>query len=174
VAKNTKNALKGVHEEALDALPPPPLPGAQGSIHRKNTSISSVERQIVAACLIGEAGGEGTKGMQAVMNVIANRAGGDPSKFAAICLKPYQFSMFNSATVSRKEKLGNIVAKMAKHNRWGEALGIVDQAASGTLKDDTKGAKYYHAPSVSPRSKPWRNLQPVTKIGSHQFYADKR
>lgn len=150
-------------------MPPPqhvpekPVP----AIIQKET-LGSTEKDIITACLIGEAGGEGAGGMQAVMNVIANRAHGDPHKFAQECLKPYQFSMFNDATVKKTVKLGDIVAKARKHPKWNEALALVKQAATKKLEDVTGGATHYHTPAVNPS---WNTqLQQVATIGNHLFY----
>ena len=51
---------------------------------------------IIAKTIYGEARGEGYVGMLAVATVIFNRARGDKSLLAKVCLKPKQFSCWNS------------------------------------------------------------------------------
>ena len=56
------------------------------------------ERQVVAACLVLEASGEGTIGLIAVANVISNRGGGDSRRFYRVVIKPYVFLSLNAGT----------------------------------------------------------------------------
>lgn len=154
----------------LDLPPPQPIPDkpVPAIIHKE--VLNATEKDIIATCLIGEAGGEGVTGMQAVMNVIGNRAQGNPHKFAQECLKPYQFSLFNDATVKKTTKLGDIVAKAKKHPKWKEAQDLVSQAVSKSLEDITGGATHYHTPAVNPS---WSNqFQQVSTIGNHMFYKE--
>jgi len=137
-------------------------------IHKVEHKLSQGERLVTAATLIGESGGEGEKGMHAVMNVINNRSKGNPKKFAEVCLKPHQFSMFNGATVSKNENIKDIVHKAMAHPRWKLALKLVDEATHGRLNDITGSATHYHTKKVSPY---WSsNKNPIAIIGNHKFY----
>lgn len=149
-------------QAATPASPPP-------AIHQPApVKISATEEQIIAACLIGEAGGEGKAGMEAVMSVISNRAKDNPKQFAVVCLKPYQFSMFNNVTVKKTEKLGHVVQRARQHSQWNTALELVRQAEAGKLKDPTAGATHYHTHAVNPS---WAGtLKKTTDIGHHRFY----
>lgn len=109
--------------------------------------------------------------MQAVMNVIANRAGGDYRRFVAVALRPKQFSMFNRATSKTPtQTVDQVVDLYRRHPRWQQAQMLVRQAAAGTLADVTGRANHYHAQSVSPS---WANPKHRTaQIGNHLFYRE--
>ena len=126
---------------------------------------------ILTACLVGEAGGEGPRGMQAVMNVIVNRAGGDYRKFSAVALRPKQFSMFNRATGRSPSKtVAQVVDLYRRHPLWAQAHLYVRHAVAGTLPDVTSKAKFYHAQQVSPK---WANPKNrTTQVGKHLFYKE--
>ena len=57
------------------------------------TGVSDTD--IIAATIIGEAGGESYEGMQAVKNVLQNRAVKKGTIIAREALRPKQFSMWN-------------------------------------------------------------------------------
>lgn len=148
---------------ALPAVPPAHVQQAKVMDQRS--------LDIVTAALVGEAGGEGLKGLQAVMNVIANRAGGDYRKFATEVLKPKQFSMFNRATGRRPSKtVTQVVNSYRGHPLWAQAQYFVRHAAAGTLPDLTGKASHYHARSVNPA---WAKTQKrTTQVGKHLFYRE--
>ena len=120
---------------------------------------------IMAATLIGEAGGEGIKGMQAVANVIMNRADGDFAKTGLVCVRPYQFSMWNK----KQDQIESVVAKAQQHPRWKDAMLLVQQAKDGTLQDITDGSTFYFNPKLAKPS--WASdFEKTTSIGNHVFY----
>jgi N-acetylmuramoyl-L-alanine amidase len=102
---------------------------------------------VVARTAWGEARGCGMSGMQAVINVIQNRAkhprwwGGD---MISVCTEPYQFSCRNQddpnavrlMTVTRSDPWFTI------------ALSLAQRAADGKLPDITNGADSYYARSL--------------------------
>lgn len=135
--------------------------------------ISRADLEVVAACLIGEAGGEGEKGLQAVMNVVYNRAGGDPARFKSVVLAPKQFSAMNSATGRRpKNSVANLVAMHKKHPLWSTALMTAHRASYKQLPDMTQGSTHYHASAIKPS---WAgSMQPVGYLGGHIFYKPKK
>ena len=57
---------------------------------------------VVARTLYMEARGEGKTGMNMVMTVIWNRAGGDKAKLADVCLAKKQFSCWNEITSGKE------------------------------------------------------------------------
>ena len=118
---------------------------------------------IIAATLVGEAGGEGEKGMQAVLNVIMNRAKNDIKNAPKVCLMPKQFSMWNGKSES------SVVPAAKKHKSWQKAVELVNMAKSGKLDDITGGADFYYNPKLA---KPdWAKLFTKTvTIGNHIFY----
>lgn len=119
----------------------------------------------LARTMWGEARGEGTRGMQAVGNVIMNRvkAGGwYGASIKDVVLKPYQFSAWNINDPNRTKMLNATDKDLA------QARKIAEQLISGTLGDITNGATNYHAKNVSPT---WaKNMTQTAVIGNHIFY----
>jgi putative nucleotidyltransferase with HDIG domain len=127
-----------------------------------------IDAYIVATTLYGEAGGEGEKGMQAVMNVIMNRAKGDFSKARAICLQRKQFSMWNGVT-HPEEKAMDFVKLYRTDNSFKTVIKIVDLAMKGKLPDITHGALFYFNPEKAQPS--WaKKMVKTATIGHHEFY----
>lgn len=103
---------------------------------------------ILAATLIGEAGGEDIKGFTAVLNVLENRAIKKGTSKAGEALRPSRFSMWNSVTKNvsgRKDykiaEVKKIVDECKKHPKWNEAMRII----KSNPKDITKGSNAYYA-----------------------------
>lgn len=132
-------------------------------------------KEVVASCIVAEAGGEGYDGMYAVMCVIKTRAKGSTNinKYVDVVLKPAQFSIFNRLTTSQ------VHAKMKDHPKYAYALQLVHMAESDTLPDITGGSTHYHvyvgknkvspswtAPSLGGSNK---KALVMTKIGRHAF-----
>ncbi|MCC6598426.1 MAG: cell wall hydrolase [Alphaproteobacteria bacterium] len=132
----------------------------------------TLEVDVLARTLWGEARGEGSAGMQAVACVVLNRAcvaeqrggfwwGGN---IIQICQKPYQFSCWNRADPNFRK----LQALDKSDLYFATALRIAQRAIAGALEDITKGATHYHARSITPY---WaRGEQPVAIIGQHLFY----
>jgi len=165
---------KYIVKEAIDLPPPPPA-----IIQKEQAPITNLD--VIAATLIGEAGGEGEKGMHAVMNVIVNRAKGrgDLTRTAvANVLKPKQFSFFNAFNAG-KEDMRSIIERSSKHSNWAKAREIALIGLSGKLPDITHGATHYHVSKGSSKVTPsWtspklggKNTEAVitNTIGHHTF-----
>ena len=122
-----------------------------------NLSVNASE--IVAATLILEAGGEYSIGsMEAVNEVIRNRAAKRKLTPRQVCLQRKQFSCWNSGRIDQ------LLAKAKRHPRFNEALAIVN----GTATNYTGGADHYHADYCSPY---WASsLKKTCTIGKHLFY----
>lgn len=129
---------------------------------------------ILARTIWGEARGEGYRGMQAVANVIINRykqAQQSPAKarqfgktIAEICLKPYQFSVWNRNDPNY-EKVKNVTEE---DPQFITAKYIAELAVDSKLPDITNGADHYHTASIAPS---WsRGRTAVASIGSHKFF----
>lgn len=128
---------------------------------------------ILARTLWGEARGEGIEGMKAVACVVLNRVciaesfGGSywwGHDVQTVCLKPWQFSCWNSNDPNRKK----IMALDTKNKIFRQALNIARHAVCGHLKDITQGATHYHTEMIFPQ---WaREEDPVCQIGNHLFY----
>jgi spore germination cell wall hydrolase CwlJ-like protein/8-oxo-dGTP pyrophosphatase MutT (NUDIX family) len=132
---------------------------------------------VVTATIWGEARGEGYQGMQAVMNVIMNRAKGNFQTARNVVLSPKQFSIWND--ISNPEQYSVNLAKKAASNAlkddksYKQALHIVHQAMTGNLKDITDGATFYFNPKLA-QPKWAKKLRFIKKIGNHDFYGIPR
>jgi len=165
--------------EVTPDLPPPP----PALVQKAEASIKYSD--IVAAALIGEAGGEGYEGMQAVMNVIMNRVkGGNPFRGAVdVVLKPKQFSFFDDYNAG-SVKMGDVVTKAMQHPRWAMAKELALVGMQGKLEDLTGGATHYHVTKGPSKVKPyWSSPQfggknkealATNTIGSHTFFKNIR
>lgn len=166
--------LKSIfRKETADAADQPP-PAIHVNIPAKPTSsfnsYFNEQKALdgVTACLILEAGGEGRMGMEAVMEVLRNRAkakfgNDDIISLYRIATAPKQFSCFNAGVDTGIEK-----AKV--HPKWDEALDIIN----ATPTNHTKGSKYYYAASLK-RLPPWiivynKMKVPKLRIGNHIFF----
>jgi spore germination cell wall hydrolase CwlJ-like protein len=154
-------------------LPPPPPAITVNIPSRPVPSFSSFVNEqrfadAVTACLIGEAGGEGRMGMEAVLEVIRNRARAKYKNDSIISMykivtAPKQFSYFNSG-------IDTGVARAKKHPKWKEAQKIL--AAAPT--NHTKGSTHYYAASLK-TLQPWIIIYnklkvPKVRVGNHIFY----
>lgn len=130
-------------------------------------SLTTRERETVAACLVLEAANQGDFGMRSVMSVIRNRARGQPELFAPTVLRPKQFSALNQLTAGR-ETLARVVGRARRDVMWSTALRIVDDAVHDAWHDPTGGATHY---TRTGERTPWtRSLAKTVTIGSHSFY----
>ena len=135
----------------------------------------TTDEKILVCTLLGEAGGESdaTKGMQAVANVLQNRAeknhlnkGKKPSEQA---LARSQFSMWNRYN-SGGENLQDVYNKFKNHKQMSNAIKLVKSISS--LKDITGDALFYYAAHITP---PWTRKTDTTFwkqtaiIGNHKF-----
>ena len=119
------------------------------------------DRNLCAAVLIAEAGGEGRAGMQAVWEVVWSRAESRrwPSTPALVVKQRKQFSCLNGV------KCGQLIAKAQRHPMWRHAWGIT---GAPPVTQMTKQANHYHAVSVRPY---WADADAFTvQVGNHKFY----
>lgn len=143
------------------ALQKPLLPASTNVV--KIVNVLSAKEEIIAATLIGEAASEGRTGMQAVLNVIMNRAKGDIEVADKVCLSPYQFSMWN------KKVKSSVISDSKKFKQWSIAIDLIKLARTGKLEDITGGADFYFNPKLA--SPKWAEQFIKTKtIGNHDFY----
>lgn len=136
--------------------------------------VNASDLDIMARTLWGEARGEGTRGMQAVANVIMNRyrlaqqysgyAKMWGRTVAEICQKKYQFSVW----LSKDPNLPLMRSVTTADPDFREALAIAEKALKYQLPDITGGAAYYHTKAILPD---WaEGIQPIRTVGSHKFY----
>jgi spore germination cell wall hydrolase CwlJ-like protein len=123
------------------------------------SNLSGNASEIVAATLILEAGGEyATGSMEAVNEVIRNRAAKRKLTTRQVCLQRKQFSCWNSGRIEQ------LLAKAKRHPRFNEALAIVN----GKPTNYTGGADHYHADYCNPY---WTSsMKKTCIIGKHIFY----
>jgi len=128
---------------------------------------------IVAATLWGEARGEKEIGMQAVANVIRNRAESKGITPKEVVLKPSQFSVWNKTSPDSELNRINSLYKKNPNTKdsklWDVAKQITLQYVKNKGTDITKGAQFYHTTSIKPNWK-WEKLKHTTTIGNHIFY----
>jgi spore germination cell wall hydrolase CwlJ-like protein len=164
--------LKEIVKEIMDA--PPIIQQHQITQPTNVMNQKSInDSYILATTIWGEARGEGEKGMQAVLNVILNRAGGDFNKATQISIQPKQFSFWNK--ISNKQEYSNKIAQSAREGKFKDskqyiqALTLVDKALKHQLQDITGGAKFYFNPKLVRPA--WANKMIKTStIGNHDFY----
>lgn len=151
---------------------PSVAPATKVTTPAKNSDVDNV-----AKTLYGEARGEGTQGMQAVANVIANRtqADGFPSTFSDVVLQKSQFSVWNpitggSADSSIIADYNTMVSATSSDAQYAQALSIANQAVAGTLPDITNGATNYYAGSTPPY---WAKTMTVTAVIGNQTFLKK-
>lgn len=123
------------------------------------------EKEFIAAVLVLEAASEGAQGMQAVINVIQNRAGHNNRLLYRVARHPGSFSAVNNLstdTAIARAKKQVAIFKMA--------LELASDAVSGQLTDLTQGATHYD--NVKRFGKPYwaRSYRQVAVIGNHVFY----
>ena len=115
--------------------------------------------------LYHEARGEGEKGMIAVANVTLNRvnSGKFPNDVCKVVYQPNQFSW-----VGRIDQIDD-------ETSYRKAQTIAIKALDGKAPKLVGNAEYYVNPDkVNMKRQPWiKKMEPVKKIGNHQFYKDK-
>lgn len=132
-------------------------------------SLTAEERLIIATTLILEAEGEGKAGMQAVLNVIYNRANHRIAKMVEVVTNPGIFSSLNSATYSPSPDYGPLIQRALSSPQFGTAYTLVNTLERSHLFDITYGSDYFH--SIQIENPEWTNsMRHVRKIGAHRFY----
>ncbi len=125
--------------------------------------VAAVERDTLARLAILEAGGEGAKGIEAMVNVVRNRLqnGGFGDSLDAVMSKPKQFTAYD------RDKLAAIDPDS---DAYLQSRAIVDrQLGPDANPDVTKGATHYLNPDTA-TDKSWMDkMTNVTDIGHHRF-----
>ena len=135
--------------------------------------LSHYDRQIVASCMVLEAACDGAEGMQAVLNVILNRADGYLHRMVPETVKRGAFSCMSSVWNSSSPNYSPLIRRAQNHSQsYTTALRLITTMERGLLWDNTYGATYYHATSIRPY---WlRDMSYITTIGGHHFYTAHR
>ena len=112
---------------------------------------------VVARTLYMEARGEGSVGLDMVMTVIWNRAGGDAANFADVCLAYKQFSCWNSignkspSTYQIQFPKGAVSGSGKDASSWQVCVNLAKSAFDGTFKPvNDKWNSYYNPDKANP------------------------
>lgn len=131
---------------------------------------------IVMRTIYQEGKGESPAGRRMIATVIWNRAGGDPNKFAEICLKKSQFSVWN-ALADRSPKGVNVkvpsgvTSNNQKKAVWNECKSLVQSMFDGSFKPDGDYNAYLNKKTASQSAvNGWgAKMTGQVKVGNHTF-----
>lgn len=117
----------------------------------------------------GEARGEPKGGMQAVINVMANRKDDPryPNSLAAVARQRWQFTAFNKDDPNRPK----LEAVLEDDPQYKRAKRLATFAELGILWDLTDGATHYHS-NIIDRPKYLDEAEVTITIGHHVFYRE--
>ncbi|MFA7256733.1 MAG: cell wall hydrolase [Kiritimatiellales bacterium] len=134
--------------------------------------LDSSDREIIATCLVLEAGGEGLEGMQAVLNVILNRADGCLYRMVPETLKYGAFSCMSEIWKQTAPDCSPLIRRAQNQSgAYDKAMQLIALMEEGFLGDNTHGATHYHAENIRPY---WADsLRYLTTIGHHIFYVER-
>lgn len=136
---------------------------------------------IVARTLYDEDRSEGAAGLRRIMTVIWNRAGGDATKFADMCLRKKQFSGWNSISDDERSPTGytikfpNTSEKSPDGRAWKICVRLANDAIDGSFVPDPQigNRNIYSQKNDNQGAKDtWGKLCDL-KIGIHTFGYDK-
>jgi spore germination cell wall hydrolase CwlJ-like protein len=126
------------------------------------------DERIVALTLLGEARGEGKRGMYAVGCVIQKRASERNLTPAKVCLQPYQFSIWNAGE-------GKVKKESELHYLWkSKSMMYARELARGICKGKKLSQKYTgganHYCTLNTHNKWTRKTKAIKVIGNHKFF----
>jgi N-acetylmuramoyl-L-alanine amidase len=138
---------------------------------QENGLLNSQDREIIATCMVLEAGGEGSEGMRAVLNVILHRAKSDWGRMVPVIVKQGAFSCMSSLWNTEEFDYSPLLSQAQSQSEpYTEAMNLIATMEQGLLTDNTVGATHYHADYVTPY---WiSNMRYLTTIGGHHFYVE--
>ena len=120
---------------------------------------------ILARVIWGEAEGEGAEGMQAVGNVILNRANIKDKNIPEVMFRKDQFS-----AIGDKDRFNAMINLSPDNPQYIQALEISKKLLAGELDDITNGATHFYNPNTANMNYDWIKQYPVvTTIGNHTF-----
>ena len=120
---------------------------------------------ILARVIWGEAEGEGAEGMQAVGNVILNRANIKDKNIPEVMFRKDQFS-----AIGDKNRFNSMINLSPDNPEYIQALEISKKLLAGELDDITNGATHFYNPNTANMELDWIKQYPVvTTIGKHTF-----
>ena len=120
---------------------------------------------ILARVIWGEAEGEGAEGMQAVGNVILNRANIKDKNIPEVMFRKDQFS-----AIGDKNRFNSMINLSPDNPEYIQALEISKKLLAGELDDITNGATHFYNPNTANMELDWIKQYPVIyKLGNHWF-----
>lgn len=132
-----------------------------------------VKTEAVAAVIIGEAGGEGKTGMQAVASVIQNRMVRRSQSSYEVVSARKQFSCVNVVISTGTAKAWeDYIREQKRHSRWNTALKLAKEIENKNLKDITGGATHYYAHKRIAKPYWAKSMKFTCVIGGHTFYRE--
>lgn len=183
-ARGAQNMANGTAPAPMNAPIPAAEPAPVGMSPQARIDqafgATPFDRAIATRTVLGEAANEGPTGMQAVANVIANRArdgGYGGTSMAEVARAPNQFEPWNTA--AGRNRMMSVAQASAPYQTAQQA---VDNAGVGGQPDITGGAKYFYAPEAQkqlasvdgrPVVPSFANQQPTAVIGGHNFYGER-
>lgn len=135
--------------------------------------LSSSDLDILARTLYGECRGEPEDGIIAVVHVVRNRVVNRNSSAQVECLRPWQFSCWNTGSPALAKVRG-----LSKLDPSYVRLSNIARKA-WDLPDVTKGARHYYSPKgmqgvEAPSWTMGPGVVETLRIGGHIFYAGVR
>lgn len=141
-------------------------------LKQKTEKLDPIEAA-VAATVWTEWRNNNTSGMQAVLNVIMNRANGNFNKAKDVVFAKNQFSGWNSFP-NKDEAVRNVVQKHKDDPIFKKIVELVKKAKEGNLSDITKGATAFYNPLVAKKPSWVDSYTKTLEIGNkpyvHYFY----
>jgi len=139
------------------------------AINVQADKLSEYDRQIIASCMVLEAGCDGAEGMQAVLNVILNRADGYLHRLVPQTIKRGAFSCMAQVWSTRSPNYSPLIQRAQNQDQaYTLSLQLIQTMEKGLLWDNTYGATHYHATYIRPY---WvSDMSYITTVGSHHFY----
>ena len=129
------------------------------------------DERIVALTILGEARGEGKKGMYAVGCVIQKRASERNLTPAKVCLQPYQFSIWNAGKGKVKKESELYYLWKSPSMMYARELARAICQGKELEQKFTASANHYYSTKYM-KKKPWwtKGKKAVKVIGNHVFY----
>ena len=135
-----------------------------------HSPLSHYDRQIVASVLILEAASDGVEGMQAVLNVIYNRADRDIYRLVRAAVRRGSFHSMRNIWGQLRPNYSPIPRRAQRDCNYPDAVKLVMKLEQGALHDITNGATHYYLSSSKPPY--WSaKMHFRATIGSHYFFA---
>jgi len=164
-APATSPEPRGTLGQILDRIVTP-----ESTVAKRQEPGVSDDVDTMARTLWGEARNEGSRGMQAVANVIMNRVRSPrwPSTPRAVCLQRAQFSCWWD------EQAEAVRTVTGTDQRFQTALSLSRRAVAGALPDITDGSDHYANETTLGGPAWWASaLTRTRQIGAHTFYRSK-